>query len=1243
MATDLTASAELASILRNVGDGITVQGPDGRLVYANDAAAHMCGLASAEEMLSLPVEELLRRFEILGEDREPLPVERLPNRRAFVEREPREGVLGYRILPELEERWSILRSTPLLDDGGAVRLLINVFHDITEERLAQERMRFLAEAGTLLSASLDYEATLADLARLLIPRVADYCIVDAVVDGGELRQVVISHRDPERERLLRELRRRYRPEQNEEHPVSRVLRTGEALLIEDAREDALERAAVDEEHLGLYHALEAVSYIVAPLEARGRVLGTISLGTGESGRKFHEPELELAYELARRAALAIDNALLYRAAQESYAQLDTLLASAPVAIGFWDRELRFVRLNEALAQLNRLPAEEHLGRTLAEVIPNLAPTLEPLYRRVLETGEPVVHEESTDGEARGPGEERHWLSSYYPVLDEAGETAGVGGMILETTGQRRADARLRLLAEAGELFSSSLEREEILRRIARVVVPRIADACNIFLAEGDALTRVAHAHADPQLERVMDEMPVRYVVGDDAPPLLRDTLRSGRSLLATTLDDELVAALQSIGLDPEAFARVGSRSMMFVPFVSRGETLGVITLGARTPGRYTAEDLELAQELARRASAALDNARLVRELTFRTTVLEAQQEASPDGLLLVSPEGAILSSNGRFRELWGFPAELIGRGSDTDALGEAMQRVEDPEAFIQRVEYLYANPEQTSVDEIRLKDGTVLERHGTAVRGGDGTYHGFLWSFRDVTERLEAAERLRFLGEASEALAESFDLEQTLVVVARLAVPRLADYCFVDLVGATGAIERVAAVREGDEAFAARTRRFAPRTQDARHPAVRVLRGGRTVVQAEVDDEWIDGMAVSPEHADFLREIGVTSLLFVPIRSGRRRLGVLTFGRTGGRPYGEADRAVAEELARRASVAIDNSRLYAETERRAQAATALEYVGDGVVLVDDEGRIRIWNPAAERITGLRAADLVGRAAGEALPSWPLDELAARPQTRPVDVAGRELWLSLTAVAFERGTVYAFRDLTEERALEQLKSDFVSTVSHELRTPLAAIYGAAMTLQRVDVDLNEAQEAGMLDVIAGESERLARIVNDILLASRLDSGAQTVSIARTDAAEIARAVLAAAETHLPPDVELALTAPETPPHVAADEDALRQVLVNLVENAVKYSPNGGRVELALVQVDGRVRFSVTDRGLGIPASEQERIFEKFFRLDPNLSRGVGGTGLGLYISRELVRRMGGRIRVESSPGAGSTFSFELPAA
>ena len=270
------APEELASILRNVADGITAQGPDGKLVFANDAAARLCGLESSDELLQLSGPQLLRRFEIIGEDGAQMPVDRLPNRLAFTERSPQEGVLGYRILPSGDERWSVLRSTPLLNDAGEVHLVINVFHDITDERSAEARIRFLAEASTLLSASLDYEATLADLGHLLVPRIADYCIVDTIgEDEASLRQVVISHRDPEREELLRELRRRYPPEENEAHPVSEVLASGEPLLFEDARREALAHAAVDEEHLALYRALDAMSYIVVPLQARGRLLGTI--------------------------------------------------------------------------------------------------------------------------------------------------------------------------------------------------------------------------------------------------------------------------------------------------------------------------------------------------------------------------------------------------------------------------------------------------------------------------------------------------------------------------------------------------------------------------------------------------------------------------------------------------------------------------------------------------------------------------------------------------------------------------------------------------------------------------------------------------------------------------------------------------------------------------------------------------------------------------------------------------------
>ena len=169
------------------------------------------------------------------------------------------------------------------------------------------------------------------------------------------------------------MRRRYPPEENDAHPVSEVLRSGEPYLVEDARQEALTRTAVDEEHLALYRALEATSYIVVPLEARGRLLGTISLGTGESRRRFGAVDLELAHEIARRAALAIDNALLFGTAQQSYAQLDTLLVSAPVGIGFWDRELRFIRVNDALAAINGLTPEEHVGKPLADVIGELSP------------------------------------------------------------------------------------------------------------------------------------------------------------------------------------------------------------------------------------------------------------------------------------------------------------------------------------------------------------------------------------------------------------------------------------------------------------------------------------------------------------------------------------------------------------------------------------------------------------------------------------------------------------------------------------------------------------------------------------------------------------------------------------------------------------------------------------------------------------------------------------------------------
>jgi signal transduction histidine kinase len=228
-----------------------------------------------------------------------------------------------------------------------------------------------------------------------------------------------------------------------------------------------------------------------------------------------------------------------------------------------------------------------------------------------------------------------------------------------------------------------------------------------------------------------------------------------------------------------------------------------------------------------------------------------------------------------------------------------------------------------------------------------------------------------------------------------------------------------------------------------------------------------------------------------------------------------------------------------------------------------------------------------------------------------------------------------------RELDRLKDEFIAVTSHELRTPLASVYGAAMTLQRQELDPE--QRESMLGVIYRESARLARLVDQVLWASRLESGRVTTTIESCDPVELVEEVVEAEQTHMPTGLSLTIAADEPAPRVAADGEKVKQVLTNLIDNAVKYSTEGGGIEVSLQAANDLVRFSVRDDGLGIPLVEQQRIFDKFHRLDPNMTRGVGGTGLGLYICRELVDQMNGRIWVTSREGEGSTFAFELPVA
>jgi PAS domain S-box-containing protein len=649
---------------------------------------------------------------------------------------------------------------------------------------------------------------------------------------------------------------------------------------------------------------------------------------------------------------------------------------------------------------------------------------------------------------------------------------------------------------------------------------------------------------------------------------------------------------------------------------------------------------------------------------------EARYSALLDALPFVAwlskplPDGETLYVSPAIEELAGFPAGDWASRLDvysTHVHPEDRERVLD--------EYEQAQDGTPLRTEYRLlaRDGRVVwvREESTTVRDATGEPQYVQTFLRDVGERkraesereqLLAAERqagsrtaerqsrLELVRRVGDELGATLDYNTSLARVTELIVSEFADWCIVDVVDDGNAVKRVAVA-------GAEPRKLEPGAAPSAEPdegVRKVVTTGDTVV--------IPALGESPNGggAKFLHGINARSVISVPLQARRQRLGALTVARSErAATYGADDLALVEDLAGRIALALDRARLHREVEERADAARVLEHVGDGVLLLDRRGIIRLWNPAAEAITSIDSESVIGHPAAEAIPGWQdaVDTvpLAASPDPGhdevviPIETSRGERWISISGVRFFGGTVYAFRDLTDVRQLEEIKADFIATASHELRTPLAAVYGAAQTLLRHDFALDEVGRDRFVSLIADESERLGRIVNEILLANQLDSGRLDVEVEPFDAGELVERVVESTRAYAPPTVRIEVNLPDDVPRVGADIDKTRQVLVNLVENAMKYSPDGGRVQVGVEARDDLVRFSVRDEGLGIAPEDQDRIFEKFYRADPQMIRGVGGTGLGLYICKELVARMGGRIWAEANDGKGSAFFFELQAA
>jgi two-component system phosphate regulon sensor histidine kinase PhoR len=395
---------------------------------------------------------------------------------------------------------------------------------------------------------------------------------------------------------------------------------------------------------------------------------------------------------------------------------------------------------------------------------------------------------------------------------------------------------------------------------------------------------------------------------------------------------------------------------------------------------------------------------------------------------------------------------------------------------------------------------------------------------------------------------------------------------------------------------------------------------------------------------------GYCAYLGVPLFRAEGELhGVLAvFARRPGVWQEEEIEALAA-LGANASVAFAKAELYQQVElERGRSVAILANVADGIVAVDRDERIVLWNAAAERITGVPSEEALGRSVPDVLQRELRSESGevAGDRLVPIRRGDNEVWLSLTEAVMRdpagetAGRIFAFRDISAERVVEQMRSDFVSTVSHELRAPLTSIYGFAATLLREDVEFEEEERSVFLTYIESEAQRLTTIVDKLLSVARLDAGDLQLELSPVDVRSLVSAVVDSAREEADANgYEFVLDLPDVPLPARTDSDKLRQVLVNLVDNAVRFSPRGGRVTVGALRRGETIVLSVADQGVGIPDNEQGRIFSKFYRVG---DAQTGGTGVGLFIAQGLVSALGGRITVRSAEGQGSSFVVELPA-
>jgi PAS domain S-box-containing protein len=420
--------------------------------------------------------------------------------------------------------------------------------------------------------------------------------------------------------------------------------------------------------------------------------------------------------------------------------------------------------------------------------------------------------------------------------------------------------------------------------------------------------------------------------------------------------------------------------------------------------------------------------------------------------------------------------------------------------------------------------------------------------------------------------------------------------------------------------------------------------------------------------------LGVTNGLCVPLIMVKRDedtnqvieqkcIGVLhVFNKRYGNVFIQEDVSLLTRFSHNMASVIASAQMYREVvKEKEELEHVIESVYAGIIMVHNSGRVMQINTSArtmlgipqdEKITGdyrdvLKAENVQSVLTRTLEENAEVQEEITLPDPEADEEGAERIYQAQSALARGEdqsviGAVAIFNDITEIRSIERMKTAFVSTVSHELRTPLTSIKGFISTLlQDVDGFYDKDTVHEFYTIIDQECDRLTRLISDLLNVSRIEAGrALDLNPVEVNLPELVEKVVTAQKSYTNKH-EFAVDLDPAIPSIIADNDKVDQILTNLTNNAVKYSPNGGTITVSGKSVDGLVRMAVTDQGMGIPKEHLAKVFDRFHRIDNRDTRKVGGTGIGLYLVKHLVEAHGGRIWVESEVGKGSSFIFELP--